>query len=83
MVLDKRTSGTEAVGYILAQIIGAIAAAVVVLLDGQPGRRRGGHHQAQGGISDIGALILEAIFTAMFLLVILTASKPAGTSRRS
>ncbi len=47
MVLDKRTTPVDAVGYIVAQIIGAIAAAAVVLLtvsqDG--GRRR--DHQAR------------------------------------
>ena len=31
MVLDKRTTPIDAVGYILSQIIGAIAAAVVVI----------------------------------------------------
>ena len=39
MVLDKRTTPMDAVGYILSQIIGAIAAAVVVHARAQPGRR--------------------------------------------
>ena len=47
MVLDKRTTPVDAVGYIVAQIIGAIAAAVAHLRDGQPGRRGGRHHQAR------------------------------------
>ena len=47
MVLDKRTPPMDAVGYIIAQIIGAIAAGVVVSVDGQPGRGRGRHHQAR------------------------------------
>ena len=40
MVLDGRTTPVDAVGYIVAQIIGAIAAGAVVLVDRQPGRRR-------------------------------------------
>ena len=48
MVLDKRTTAIEGVGYIIAQIIGAIGAAAVDPDHGQPvgGRRR--HHQARG-----------------------------------
>ena len=37
-VLDRRIEMTDAIGYILAQVIGAIAAAVVVFV--VPARRR-------------------------------------------
>ena len=38
MVLDKRTTPMDAVGYILSQIIGAVAAALVVAVAVEPGR---------------------------------------------
>jgi len=79
MVLDKRTSGTEAVGYIIAQIIGAIGAAAVVMLTVSQGAVAAGITKPGAGISDVSAAIIEAIFTAIFLVVILTASKRAGS----
>ena len=80
MLLDRRLPPVEGVGYIVAQIIGAIAAAVVVLLTvSQHGRRRRDHQAREPGISDISALVLETIFTAIFLTVILTVSKRNGT----
>ena len=45
-LLDRRIEVTDAIGYILAQVIGAIAAAVVVfVVSGQGGRGR--HHPAR------------------------------------
>ena len=79
MVLDKRTSGTEAVGYILAQIIGAIGAAAVVMFTVSQDAVAAGITKPGAGISDVSAALLEAIFTAIFLVVILTASKRAGS----
>lgn len=78
MVLDKRTTPVNAVGYIIAQIIGAIAAALVILLTVSQGAVSAGITKPNG-ISDVGALILETIFTAIFVAVILTASKRAGS----
>ena len=46
----------------------------------QPGRGRGAASPSPApGISDVSALILETIFTAIFLVVILTTSKRAGS----
>ena len=78
MVLDKRTTAMDAVGYILAQIIGAIAAAVVIYVTVSQAAVKAGITKPGAGISDISALVLEAVFTAIFLIVILTASKRAG-----
>ena len=77
MVLDNRTTPMDAVGYILAQIIGAIGAAAVVLVTISQAAVAGGITKPGTGISQVGALILETIFTAIFLTVILTASKKA------
>jgi aquaporin Z len=79
MVLDKRTTPVDAVGYIVAQIIGAIGAAAVVLITVSQSAVAAGITRPGTGISDVGALILETVFTAIFLVVILTASKRAGT----
>ena len=78
MVLDKRTTAMDAVGYIVAQIIGAIAAAAVIYVTVNQAAVTAGITKPGAGISDVSALILEAVFTAIFLIVILTASKRAG-----
>jgi len=75
MVLDKRTPAMDAVGYIIAQIIGAIAAGVVVLLTVNQAAVTAGVTKPGGGVTDIGALILEIIGTAGFLLVILASTR--------
>jgi aquaporin Z len=78
IVLDKRTTAMDAVGYIVAQIIGAIAAAAVIYVTVSQAAVTAGITKPGAGISDISALTLEAVFTAIFLIVILTASKRAG-----
>lgn len=77
-VLDKRTDTTDAIGYILAQVIGAIvAAAVVFVVAGQPAVAAG-VTKPGANVSDIGALILEIVLTAGFILVILVSTKRAA-----
>jgi len=79
MVLDRRTTPVEGVAYIVAQIIGAIAAAVVVMLTVSQQAVADGITKPGTGISDVSALVLETIFTAIFLAVILTVSKRNAT----
>jgi aquaporin Z len=74
MILDKRTAAVEGVGYIIAQIIGAIAAAVVIYLTVSQQAVAAGITKPGTGISDLSALALEITFTAIFLLVILISS---------
>ena len=78
MVLDKRTPAMDAVGYIIAQIIGAIAAGVIVLLTINQGAVAAGITKPGAEITDIGALILEAVATAGFVLVILASTRRAS-----
>ena len=78
MVLDKRTPAMDAVGYIIAQVIGAIAAAVVVLLALSQATVAAGITKPGGGVTDIGALILEILATAGFVLVILASTRRAS-----
>jgi aquaporin Z len=79
MILDKRAPLVEGIAYIVAQIIGAIAAAVVVLLTVSQAAVAGGITKPSAGITDISAVVIEAIFTAIFLTVILIVSKRNGT----
>lgn len=79
MILDKRTTPIDGLGYIIAQVIGAIGAAGVIYLTVSQAAVAAGRTTPGTGISDISALILETIFTAIFLVVILTASKRAGS----
>ena len=77
IVLDGRLPAVEAVGYIIAQVIGAIGAAAVVLLTiGQSAVAAGVTKPGQG-ISDVSALALEIVFTAIFIVVILSSTKRA------
>jgi aquaporin Z len=75
MVLDGRTTPADALGYIIAQIIGAIGAAAVVLVTVSQTAVAAGITKPGTGITDLSAVILEVVFTAIFLVVILTASK--------
>ena len=79
MVLDRRTSAVEGVAYIIAQVIGAIAAAGVVMLTVNQQAVADGITKPGAGISDVSALVIETIFTAIFLTVILTVSKRNST----
>ncbi len=77
IVLDGRLPAVEAIGYIIAQVIGAIGAAAVVLLTiGQSAVAAGVTKPGQG-VSDVSALALEIVFTAIFVVVILSSTKRA------
>jgi aquaporin Z len=75
MILDKRTSPVDGAAFIVAQIIGAIGAAAVILVAISQSAVAAGISAPGKGVSDVGALILETVFTAIFLVVILTVSK--------
>jgi aquaporin Z len=79
MVVDRRMSATDAAGYIVAQIIGATGAAgLILVLFNQAAVKATGTHPGNG-FDDIKALVLETVLTAIFLLVILTATKHASS----
>jgi aquaporin Z len=77
MALDRRTRPMDAVGYIVAQAIGAIGAAAVVLIVAGQASVAAGVTKPGGGVTDVGALILETLLTAGFVAVILTSTKRA------
>jgi aquaporin Z len=79
MVIDGRTTVTDAVGYIVAQVVGAIGAAALVLVLWNQAAVAGTITAPGSGFSDVQALVLEAVLTAIFLLVILSSTKHAST----
>jgi len=79
MVLDRRTTPVDAVGYVVAQVAGALAAGVLVMVAVNQEAVAAGitRPNAAAGISDTGALIIETVATAGFVAVILAATRRA------
>jgi aquaporin Z len=75
-LLDRRIDVMNAVGYVVAQVIGAIAASGVVLLVAN----QAAVQATASGFPDgkmVNALVVEILLTAIFVLVILTVTKRA------
>ena len=87
MVLGGRMPAGDLIGYIVAQVIGAIAAAAVLYLiaSGKAGFTPGGF--ASNGYGDLSpgkyslmsAAVIEVVMTAFFIFIILAATAPKGT----
>jgi aquaporin Z len=75
MVLDRRTNPLDAVGYIVAQVIGALAAGAVVIVAVNQAAVKAGITAPGAGISDTGAIVIETVMTAGFIGVILASTK--------
>ena len=80
-VLDGRLDPMTGVGYVVSQLIGGIAAAAVVLTMTSQAAVAGTATVPGGGLNDIQALIVETVFTAIFILVILTSTKKTPEPR--
>jgi aquaporin Z len=74
-VLDKRLDPITGAGYVIAQLIGGIAAAAFVLLMSNQAAVAGTITGHPATISDLQAVLIEALFTAIFIAVILTVTK--------
>jgi Glycerol uptake facilitator and related permeases (Major Intrinsic Protein Family) len=75
-LLDRRIDVMNAVGYIVAQVIGAIAAsAVVLLVASQAAVQSTASGFPEGKM--VNAFAVELLLTAIFVLVILTVTKRA------
>ena len=74
-VLDKRLDPMTGAGYIVAQLIGGIGAGAFVLVMSNQAALAGTRTTPSAGISDIQAVVIEALFTAIFIAVILTVTK--------
>jgi aquaporin Z len=79
MVIDGRTTTTDAVGYIVAQVIGAIGAAALIVVLWSQDAVAGTITAPGSGFTDLQAVVLETVLTAIFLLVILSSTKYAAT----
>jgi aquaporin Z len=77
MVLDRRTTPVDAVGYIASQVIGAIAAGALVLVAVSQDAVASGVTRPGPGITDVGALLIETVATAGFIAVILASTRRA------
>jgi MIP family channel proteins len=74
-VMDKRLDPVHGVAYIVAQVVAGIAAALVVAAIFGQAAVAGTETHPGGGVTEIQALIIEILFTAIFLAVILTVTK--------
>lgn len=79
MVIDGRTTVADAVGYIVAQVIGAIGAAGLVLVLWDQAAVAGTITRPGSGFGDVQALVFETVLTAIFVLVILSSTRHAST----
>lgn len=88
LVVGGRFKASELPGYIIAQVLGAIAAGAVlyVAATGKPGAELGGFAtngygtHSPGGYGLVSALVIEVALTAIFLIVILGATARRAAS---
>jgi aquaporin Z len=78
MTIDGRTTPIDAAGYIVAQLLGAIAASLLVLVLRGQAAVASTITKPGGGFTDVQALLLETVLTAGFVVVILTATRHAS-----
>ena len=74
--LSKRISGKDAIFYVVFQVIGAILGSLLLYLltSNVEGLEGTGANNPQAGVSTLGALLAEIIFTCVFVLVVLGAT---------
>jgi aquaporin Z len=77
MVLDRRTTPVDAVGYIASQVVGAIAAGALVLVAISQDAVASGVTKPGPGVTDLGAVLIETVATAGFIAVILASTRRA------
>ena len=70
-VVDGRTSVQDAVGYIVAQVAGALAAGLFVMVAVSQDAVAAGVTRPSNGVTDIGALLIEIVLSAGFIVVML------------
>lgn len=83
--LSKRMSGKEALIYMIFQVIGGLIASVILwlLTSNVTGLIGTGANDLQAGVSVIGGLVAEIVFTCIFVLVFLgTTAKTNSTTKK-
>ena len=73
--IDRRIDVTSAIGYVVAQVIGAIAASAIVLVLTDSATVAATRNAPGTGFSETSAFIAEVVLTAVFLAVILTVTR--------
>ena len=79
MVLRKDTSSSDAIGYIIAQVAGAVLASGLVAYASSTAAVQGTATVPGGGLDTVQVVILEAILTAVFVMVILRTTSNGGS----
>jgi aquaporin Z len=87
LVVGRRFPMRDAAGYIVVQLVGAILAAAVIFVvaDGVDGFEKGAFaangfdEWSPGGYNLLSALVIEFVLTAVFLVVIMGASRPTAS----
>jgi aquaporin Z len=75
-LLDKRVDPMTAGGYVISQVVGAVAASGVIFAISNQATVAGTKNMP--GISELGAFTVEVVLTAIFVAVILTVTKKAA-----
>ncbi len=75
---DRRIDPVHSAAYVVAQLVGGIAAALVVAAIFGQAAVKGTITAPGSGVTDIQALVIETVFTAIFLAVILTVTRKAA-----
>jgi len=76
-LLDKRIDPPAAAGYVLAQVVGAVAASGLIFTISDQATVAGTKN-LPGVVSELGAFTVEVVLTAIFVAVILTVTKRAA-----
>jgi aquaporin Z len=76
-LLDRRIDAMTAAGYVVAQLVGAVAASGVILAISSKVAVAGTKNMP-GAAGDTTAFVAEVVLTAIFLAVILTVTKKAA-----
>jgi MIP family channel proteins len=79
LVLDKRIGINDALAYVVAQVVGAIAAAVLVMIVISQAAVTSDITHPTTPVTDLGALLIELVATAGSVIVILTVTKRAAS----
>jgi aquaporin Z len=74
--LDKRIAAMDAIGYVVAQVVGAVAASGFILL--LSSQTIVATTRNLPGVADLSAFAVEVVLTAIFIAVILTVTKRAA-----
>lgn len=79
-LIDKRIDVVGAIGYVVAQVVGAAAASLAILIIASPGAVLATRNLPGAGVIDVQAFAAEVLLTAVFVAVILTATKKAAST---